>query len=477
MNKPLEADSALQGNPAAETFNKLRAAYSKQPLITYKERKETLKAIEKLLLENDEAICEAISADFGNRSYHETRIIEIAPAILGIRYTLKKLKKWMKPQKRHVSLLFAGGSNTIMPQAKGVVGIITPWNFPLFLALSPLTSAIAAGNRVMLKLASNSQNLAKLLKQLFSAAISEDLVAFLPGVGANDFSSLPYNHLVFTGSPAVGRTIMETASKNLTPVTLELGGKSPTILGDDFDVKTAAARIMHGKLINSGQMCVAPDYMFIPETKVDQFIEEAKAIVKQRYPEISTKDYTCVIDDRAFKRLTDTLEDARAKNAEIVNLLPGEDYIPENRKISPTIVKNVNEDMVIMQEEIFGPLLPIMTYQKSADVIEYINNHERPLALYVYSNNKKFQQEVLTNTVSGGVTVNDCAMHVAQHDMPFGGIGNSGIGHYHGYEGFVELSKMKPVFKQSKITLAIAPPYGKTFDRIYGTIRNLKWLT
>ncbi len=477
MNKPLEAGSIQQANPAAETFNRLKAAYNKQPLVSYKERKETLKAIEKILLDNDEEICKAISADFGNRSFHETRIIEIAPAILGIRYTLKKLKKWMKPQKRHVSWLFAGASNTIMPQAKGVVGIITPWNFPLFLALSPLTSAIAAGNRVMLKMASNSQHLAKLLKLLFSASISEDLVTFLPGVGANDFSSLPYDHLVFTGSPAVGRTVMETASKNLTPVTLELGGKSPTILGEDFDVKTAAARIMHGKLINSGQMCVAPDYMFVPESKVDRFIEEAKAIVKQRYPDISTKDFTCVIDDRAFKRLTDTLEDAGSKNAEIINLLPGENFNANDRKISPTILKNVNEDMVIMQDEIFGPLLPIMTYKHSSEVIDYINRHERPLALYIYSNNKDFQKEVLTKTISGGVTVNDCAMHVAQHDMPFGGIGNSGIGHYHGYEGFVELSKMKPVFKQSKITLAIAPPYGTAFDRIYGTIRKLKWLT
>jgi coniferyl-aldehyde dehydrogenase len=295
-------------------------------------------------------------------------------------------------------------------------------------------------------------------------------------VKASEFSSLPFHHLLFTGSPDVGKTIMATASKHLTPVTLELGGKSPTILGEDFDIKTAVDRIMFSKLINSGQMCVAPDYLFIPEGKEEEFISEAKTIVAERYPTIQSIDYTCIIDDKAFKRLRQTLDDARKKGAEIVPLLPGEEADETQRKLSPSIVLNTTEKMRIMQEEIFGPYLPIKTYGKIEEVIDYINQHKRPLALYLYTNNRSLQQKVIMNTISGGVTINDCTMHVAQHDIPFGGVGNSGMGQYRAYEGFMELSKLRPVFKQSKLALSIAPPYGKTFNRIYGSVLRFKWL-
>ncbi|MBU2513854.1 coniferyl aldehyde dehydrogenase [bacterium] len=472
MNKP----TPDQKNAAQETFKKQKEAYFKQPLISYEQRIDTLQKIEQILLENEKEICETISADFGNRSHHETKILEITSSLLGLRYTRKKLKKWIKPQKRHVSLVFFGGKNKIIPQAKGVVGIVTPWNYPLFLALSPLTSAIAAGNRVMIKQASNSQTLCRLLQKKFSENISEDLIAFLPGVDSNDFSSLPFDHLTFTGSPDVGKTIMGIASKNLVPVTLELGGKSPTILTEDFDLKTAVGRIMYAKLVNSGQMCVAPDYLFVPEGKVDQFIEIAKTVVSSRYPNLETKDYTNIIDQKAFKRLMNTLKDAKSKQAEVINLLQGPQADETLRKISPTIIKSVNDDMVLMQDEIFGPFLPIMPYKSLEQVIDYINRHERPLALYIFSNNQRVVNKLITNTISGGVTINDCAMHVAQHDMPFGGIGNSGMGHYHGYEGFTEFSKLKPVFKQAKVALAITPPYGKTFDRIYNLTKKMKWL-
>lgn len=477
MNKPMEPGIQTQGSIAAATLNRLREAYRKQPLLSYQQRKATLTAIERILLEHDDELCAAISQDFGNRSFHESRILEIVPCVLGIRYTIKHLKQWMKPQKRHVSLLFMGGKNTVIPQAKGVVGIITPWNYPLQLAVSPMISAIAAGNRVMLKLASNSQNLCRLLQKLFAEKISEDLIAILPGVGADEFSNLPFDHMVFTGSPGVGRTIMNHASRHLTPVTLELGGKSPTILADDFDIKTAAARIMYSKLINSGQMCVAPDYLFVPEGKAEAFVAAAKSIVSQRYPTITTKDYTCIIDRKSFKRLLATLEDAKLKNAEITRLIPGEEYNETEKKICPMIFRNVSEEMILMQQEIFGPFLPVMTYRQPQEVIDYINRHERPLALYIYSNNRKFQQLILQNTLSGGVTINDCAMHVAQDDMPFGGVGNSGMGQYHGYEGFMEMSKMRPVFKQSRLAVAIAPPYGKTFDWIYRIATKVKWLS
>lgn len=477
MNKSTKTFESNQKNIACKTFEKQKNAYQKRPLITYQERIDILQKIEQILLENDKEICEAISTDFGNRSQHETKILEISSSLMGLRHTRKKLKKWMKTQKRHVSLVFFGAKNKVIPQAKGVVGIVTPWNYPLFLAISPLTSAIAAGNRVMIKQAANSQTLCRLLQQKFSEKIAEDQIAFLPGVVSSDFSSLPYNHLIFTGSANVGKTIMSVASKNLTPVTLELGGKSPTVLAKDYDLKKAIKRIMYAKLINSGQTCVAPDYLFVPEGRVDEFIETAKAVVPNLYPTITSKDYTSIVDQKAYSRLLATLEDAKNKNGEVINLLPGIQADETLRKISPTIVKAVTEDMVIMQEEIFGPLLPIMPYQSLDEVIEYINRHERPLALYAFSNNQSFLNKLIENTISGGVTINDCAMHVAQHDMPFGGIGNSGMGQYHGYEGFTEFSKLRPVFKQANRTLAITPPYGTTFDRIYGLVKKIKWIS
>lgn len=468
--------SMNQTSNAVKAFEHLKTAYRKQPYISYETRKQTLRQIEKILLENDQEICEAVSKDFGHRSVHETKFMEIAGVVLGVRYTLKRLKKWMKPKKRHVSMIFMGGKNRVIPQAKGIIGIVAPWNFPLFLVLSPLTGAVAAGNRAMIKMASNSQNLCRLLQKRFSEKISGELLSFLPGVDASEFSSLPYDHLIFTGSPGSGRKVMDAAAHYLTPVTLELGGKSPAILTNDFDMKKAVERIMYAKLVNEGQMCVAPDYLFVPEGKTDEFIETAKQVVSKRFPNIETKDYTTIIDEKAFQRLKDTLEDARQKNAEIVNLLPSADIRDDLRKIPPMIVKNVSGDMRLLQEEIFGPILPVMTYQNLGEVIAYVNDRQRPLALYLFSNNRHDQEKVLQNTVSGGVTVNDCAMHVIQHDMPFGGVGNSGMGQYHGYEGFLEFSKLKPVFKQAGSAVSFAPPYGKSIEMIYKLIAKLKWL-
>lgn len=461
---------------AGSVLDSLKAACRKQPFISYETRKQVLCQIEEILLENDQDICDAVSKDFGHRSVHETKFLEIATIIMSLRYTRKKLKKWMKPQKRHVSMIFTGGKNRVMPQAKGVVGIAAPWNYPLFLVMSPLTSAIAAGNRVMVKMAANSQRLCRLLQKRFAEKISEELITFLPGVNASDFSCLPFDHLVFTGSPGTGREVMRAAAQHLTPVTLELGGKSPTIVADDFNMKIAVERIMYAKLMNSGQMCVAPDYLFLPDGKTDEFINIAKAVVSRRYPEIEVNDYTSIIDQKAYQRLMETLEDARQKNARIIHLIPGKKFDENKRKISPIIVTHVTTDMRMMQEEIFGPILPIMTYTNLDEAIDYVNDHDRPLALYIFSNNRQVQDNVLQKTLSGGVTINDCAMHVPQHDLPFGGIGNSGMGQYHGYEGFTELSKMKPVFKQSKIAVSFAPPYGKISDTIYNVMTKIKWL-
>lgn len=468
-----------EADAARDIFQRQKAASLAAPPPSLQARKSALEKLEAVLVANQDAIAEAISADFGNRSIQETKILELYPAIDGLRYTRRHLKNWMKPQRRHVALTFLGARNRVVPQPKGVVGIIAPWNYPLFLVISPLTSALAAGNRCMIKMAANSQRLANLLQTVLAPVFPEDLLAVLPGVSAREFTPLPFDHLVFTGSPDSGRTVMRTASENLTPVTLELGGKSPTLVAEDFDIQTAAERILHVKYMNAGQTCVAPDYLLLPAHRLEAFLAAAVPLVRDRYPSLETPDYTTIIDERSYQRLTGVLEDARAKGAEVVNLLDGTPPDPGLRKIPPTILTRVTDDMEVMQHEIFGPLLPIKTYRTLEEAIATINGKERPLALYLFTNDRRVQDTVLARTMSGGVSINDCAMHVAQHDLPFGGIGNSGMGQYHGYEGFAEFSKLRPVFQQAARPLGAAflyPPYGKVFDAVYKLLLKMRWL-
>jgi coniferyl-aldehyde dehydrogenase len=375
----------------------------------------------------------------------------------------------MKPQRRHVSIWFTGAKNIVLPQPKGVIGIVVPWNYPLFLGMGPVANALAAGNRCMVKMAANSQNLACLLDDLISQDFDKNTLAIIPGVSASEFTDVPYDHLVFTGSPEVGKKVMQKASQFLTPVTLELGGKSPTVIGEDFDVKEAVERIFQGKLYNAGQTCVAPDYVFVPEHKIEEFVEYAKIIVPKRYPELGTKDFTSIIDSKAFSRLEETLSDARTKGASVIDLLDRSATEGVGNKLSPHIILNAQDDMSVMQDEIFGPILPIKPYSQLSEVLEYINGNERPLALYLFSKDKSIQDFVIKNTLSGGVSLNDVMYHVAQHDLPFGGIGNSGMGHYHGFDGFVEFSKMRPILKQAPIagTKLLAPPFGRLFNTLY----------
>jgi len=464
---------------ALEMSNLQTRACLNQPVIALKTRLDLLNTIETILINNDQNICEAIHADFGSRSFHETRILEISPCLMGLRYTRKKLKKWIKPQRRHVSMIFPGARNRVIPQAKGVVGIITPWNYPLFLAVSPMTSALAAGNRVMVKQAARSQHLCRLLRDLFSAKIDPEYAGFLPGVSAAAFSSLPLNHLVFTGSPRTGKTVMKTAANNLVPVTLELGGKSPVILAGDFNMTKAVKRILFAKLMNAGQTCIAPDYIFVPENRIDVFIQTARTAAKQLYPDIASPDFTAIIDQQAVDRLMDTLADARENGGRVIPLLDGPDTILEQKKISPVIVTDTTPAMRIMQEEIFGPVLPVLPFTSLKPVIDYINNRPRPLALYIFTRDRNLSDTVIAHTRSGGVTVNDCALHAVQHDLPFGGIGNSGMGHYHGMEGFMEFSKQRPVFHQAPLssTAALTPPYGALAARIYQAIKRFPWLS
>ncbi|MEO8605699.1 MAG: coniferyl aldehyde dehydrogenase [bacterium] len=452
-----------QENEAQRVFHLQRQAYLQKPYPTLEERRENLRKLERVLVDNRDAIAAAISADFGHRAVEESLMAELFTSVDGIRDARKKLKKWMRPQRRHVSILFATGSNRLIPMPKGVVGVVSPWNYPLFLTIGPLTSILASGNRAMVKMATNSQHLCRLLAEKCAAVFPEDTVAILPGVRAQDFSTLPYDHMIFTGSADAGRTVMRSAAENLTPVTLELGGKSPTILCDDFDVDEAAARILYAKFLNAGQTCLAPDYLFVPEGKRDAFVAAAKRIMPLRYPDTNQPSYTSVIDDKSYKRLRATLDDAQRKGGELVPLVPAMSFNDSLRKIPPHMVLDVSDDMTIMQDEIFGPLLPLKTYRSLDEVIAYVNGRDRPLGFYIFTNDTATQDRLVYSTISGGVTVNNCMLHVAQHDMPFGGIGASGMGHYHGYEGFLEFSKLRPVFKNPRLSLLhlFYPPYTK----------------
>ena len=458
-------------NEAQRVFKLQREAYLRHPFPSYEERLESLRKLDRVLVENAAAIAEAINSDFGHRAFEESMMAELFTTVDGIRDVEKRLKKWMAPQKRHVSILFATGGNRVIPMPKGVIGIVSPWNYPLFLTASPLTSILAAGNRAMIKMATNSQHLCRLLAEKFRDVFPEELVAILPGVRAQDFSTLPYDHLIFTGSADAGRTVMRAAAENLTPVTLELGGKSPTIICDDFDVEEAASRILYAKYLNAGQTCLAPDYVLVPEAKRDAFVAAAKKIMPERYPDTNSPQYTSVIDEKSYKRLRATLEDARQKGAEVVPLVPEATFNDQLRKIPPHLILGVNDGMVVMQEEIFGPLLPVKTYKTLDEVIAYVNGKDRPLGFYVFTNDKAAEEKLLYSTISGGVTINNCMLHVAQHDMPFGGVGASGMGHYHGHEGFLEFSKLRPVFTNPRLSMLsmFYPPYtGK-----HRTILNL----
>ena len=454
---------------AQRVFNLQREAYLRHPYPSIEERRANLDKLENLLKENVEPIAAAIMEDFGHRCPEETKLLEIFTSIDGIRYQRGKLRKWMKPQRRHVSMLFATASNRVIPQPKGLVGIVVPWNYPLFLMVSPLTSALAAGNRVMIKMAANSSNLRALLAEKVAETFDEDTVALLPDVAGSVFSSLPFDHLVFTGSADAGRNVMRAAAENLTPVTLELGGKSPTIVCDDYDVETAVDRILYAKFVNAGQTCLAPDYVMVPESKRDQFVAAAKRILAERYPDIQDRSYTSVIDEKSYRRLRATLEDAEAKGANAVSLVPGAEANDELRKLPPTIVVDATDDMTIMQEEIFGPLLPVCTYRDLDEVIEYVNVRDRPLGFYFFTNDRKVEEKLLYSTISGGVTINNCVFHIAQHDMPFGGVGASGMGHYHGRDGFNELSKLRPVHRAPMIagTKLFYPPYREFHTRVF----------
>ena len=447
------------------------AAYLARPVPTLAERKRDLQTLQRFIQDHKEALCEAISADYGNRSRHETLLAEIFPAIDGIAHVLKQLKKWMKPQRRGVDWRnFLGARNRVLPQPLGVVGVIVPWNFPVNLSLVPLTYIFAAGNRAMVKMSENSRHLARLLIEKMPAYFPPEKLQFFEetgGVGMA-FSQLPFDHLLFTGSGQTGRAVMAAAARNLCPVTLELGGKAPAIVCADFPLRTAAERILFVKYLNAGQICTSVDHAWLPEASIAAFVEHARQIMPTRYPRLDTPDYTSIIDEAAFERLLQALDEARERGAQVIPLLPGPAYDRATRKIAPHIVLDAPEDSVLLTREIFGPILPLRGYATLDTVIDSINAGPRPLAIYPFSNQADTVQLLIDTVMSGGVSVNDALYHVGQHDLPFGGVGESGMGHYHGVEGFHTFSKLRPVFYQARYCALklLWPPYGKLASRV-----------
>ncbi|MEI7050984.1 MULTISPECIES: coniferyl aldehyde dehydrogenase [Pseudomonas] len=448
-------------------FAAQRAAYAANPMPPADQRQQWLKALRELLSNERQALVEAISADFSHRSADETLLAELMPSLHGIHYASRHLKGWMKSSRRKVGMAFQPASAKVVYQPLGVVGIIVPWNYPLYLAIGPLVGALAAGNRVMLKLSESTPATGQLLKTLLGRIFPEDLVCVVLGeadIGVA-FSRLRFDHLLFTGATSIGKHVMRAAAENLTPVTLELGGKSPAIVSRDVPLKDAAERIAFGKTLNAGQTCVAPDYVLVPQDRVGAFVEAYRQVVNNFYPTLADNpDYTAIINERQLARLNGYVSDATSKGALLIPLFEQ----GQGRRMPHSLLLNVTDEMTVMQDEIFGPLLPIVPYQDLDQAFAYINQRPRPLALYYFGYDKREQNRVLHETHSGGVCLNDTLLHVAQDDMPFGGIGPSGMGHYHGHEGFLTFSKAKGVLIKQRFNAAklIYPPYGKSIQKL-----------
>jgi coniferyl-aldehyde dehydrogenase len=434
------------------------------------ERRADLLQLKAFVRDNAEAIAQAIHADYGHRSHHETMFAEVVPVVQAVDHALKHLKQWMKPQRRAADwMTFFGSQNRVVPQPLGVVGIIVPWNFPINLSFMVLVDVFAAGNRAMVKMSENSRHITRLLMDLAPRYFTPDKLAFFEetgGVGVA-FSQLKFDHLVFTGSTQTGKAVMAAAAHNLCPVTLELGGKSPAVVCPDFDLQLAAERILFAKCFNAGQICSNVDHVFVPHAQVDAFVQMARDIVQKRFVSLDSADYTAIIDATAFQRLVDALQEAQAQGATLVPLLDGPAWDVNTRKIAPHVVLNVPRNCALHTREIFGPVLPVIGYSDLDAVVHTINAAPHALALYPFTNDRRTVNDLMMRVMSGGVGVNDALFHTTQHTLPFGGVGDSGMGHYHGHDGFVTFSKMRPVFYQARLSgmRFMWPPYGKWVDR------------
>lgn len=456
----------------ADIVARQRAAYLAEGEVSLATRKDRLKRTRKCLLDNQQEFIRLISEDFGNRSDDTTLFADVGASAGAISDAVKHVAGWMKPEKRSLQfpLGLLGAKAQVVPQPKGVVGLITPWNFPLTMVFVPLAQMLAAGNRVVIKPSEHTPLTSELFAKVFSDNFDETEVKVINGAveTSQAFARQKWDHLMFTGAPVVGKLIMRAAAENLTPVTLELGGKSPVIVGESADLGMVAERVATMKLLNAGQICLAPDYVNVKKTKRDEFVDQYTKKVTEMYPTMLANDqYTSIISSRHRARLEGYLEDAREKGADVRVINPAdEDFSGQNKgnKLPAALILDPTDDMKVMQEEIFGPILPVKTYDTTDEIVSYVNERERPLALYYFGTDSAEEKEVLTKTTSGGVTVNDVLYHGGHDSLPFGGVGNSGIGAYHGYDGFREFSHMKPVLKHPAKTsisrlLGVVPPY------------------
>lgn len=467
------ADVVLRSvNLAAAIFKEQSAAFLRHGPPALAERLDDLERLRRAIKHASPAIVAAIRADFGNRAEHETLLAEVWPALTAIRHVRENLSQWMKPRRVATPLEFRPARAEIIYQPVGVVGIISPWNYPFQLAIMPLIDALGAGNRVMLHPSEQAPHTSEFLAAFLNELFTRDKVATIlggPDVAAH-FASLPFNHLFFTGSSAIGRKVMRAAAENLTPVTLELGGKSPCIVGEDAPLGMAAARIASGKLLNAGQTCVAPDYLFVPRARLDDFIGHFAAAASKYYPHLDANpDYTTIINERHFRRLRGYVDEARARGMRVVEINPAKEELGlPSRAFPPTLVIDPSDDLALMREEIFGPILPVKSYLTIDEAIDYINARPRPLALYYFGTDTAARDKILHRTTSGGVSINDTLMHVALETLPFGGAGESGLGAYHGEAGFETFSHRKSVFVQSRFapTALFRPPFGRLKRRL-----------
>ncbi|MFM5908239.1 MAG: coniferyl aldehyde dehydrogenase [Novosphingobium sp.] len=425
-----------------------------------------------MMVEHKHAFAAAASADFGHRSTVQTLTGDVMTSVGALRHARKHMKAWSRGEKRSAMFPFGlvGGKARVEYKPKGVVGVIAPWNFPIGMVMVPLAGILAAGNRAMIKPSEFTERVADLFAELVPQYFAEtEIAVFTGGVEVGTaFSGLAFDHLIFTGATSVGKHIMRAAAENLVPVTLELGGKSPTIIGRSADLAQASERIIMGKMMNAGQICLAPDYLLVAREQEAAVIEGLRSAASTFYPSLlHNDDYTSVVNTRNRDRLLGYLDDARAKGAELVEINPAaEDFAGSNgNKMPLTLVRNADDGMKVMQEEIFGPILPILTYERIEQAIDYVNAHDRPLGFYYFGKDRAEEERVLARTISGGVTINDTLFHNAMEDLPFGGIGPSGMGNYHGADGFRTFSHARAVYRQAWLDVVklagMRPPFGK----------------
>lgn len=466
---PLRPESPAQSQ-VQTLFEKLKAGYRAQPNPTLREREDRLDRLDKMVVKHKEELVKAVSEDFSGRSRHETLLADVVLTLDGIREARRHLKEWMRKRPVDPSPYFLPSRAFVEYLPKGVIAVIAPWNYPVNLALAPATAALAAGNRVLLKPSELTPKTSALLSRIVAEAFSADEFCVVEGGPevARAVTQLPLDHILFTGSTAVGKLVAKAAAENLVPCTLELGGKSPAVVHPDYDVQKAAERIAIGKCFNAGQTCIAPDYALVPEGKEANFAEAFKAAVQKRWPNLATSEqFTSMASVRGFDRMKVLLDDAKSKGARVETVAPhGEPK--EGRKLAPTLVFGATEEMKVMQEEIFGPILPVKTYRTLEEALDYVRVHERPLALYYFDEDERRAEETLAKTISGGACVNDTLVHFAQERLPFGGVGHSGMGAYHGEVGFQTFSHARSVLVSSSMSAArqvMSPPYGKLLDK------------